>query len=299
MLPMDDLVYLLFLGLNVLVGSLSNAFIVAVNVTDLLQGRKLNYVDQIIVTVALNNLCSLFISAVDNMAYYLWESLYYVTDMYQVFVFLFFLLITTRSWLTASLCVFYCVKIVPFHHPLLSWFRLRLSILVYWILFVSTVGALALNLPVVWEYSVVFPSNATANGTEATRLQLVWHLPYTVAQGIFAAVLPFSFGVLSIALILLSLHRHAGRMNHNISQPQREALSRAVKTMSALLFLFLCFYLENILLIFNVFPLESMGETMCTLLIASYPTAQSAILIQGNSKLKSKILKMFHCAHSG
>ncbi|KAJ1125812.1 hypothetical protein NDU88_004230 [Pleurodeles waltl] len=201
---------------------------------------------------------------------------------------------SSSVWLTACLCVFYCVKIVDFNHPLFIWLKLRISKVVLWLQLWSVVEPLVLSFPVYWDSHSNLNDNSTVdrkfNSTVPAEKGKLLKSYLDVAETLGFCI-PLLLGVLSIAPIFPSLYRHTRRMKENalgFSEPRLGAHIGAARILGSLLLIYLVIILTIFLAALLKSELSLMVSEICIALITP---AESIILILGNTKLKHALWK--------
>ncbi|XP_029437358.1 taste receptor type 2 member 40-like [Rhinatrema bivittatum] len=301
MFPLFTLVSLTILGFNSVAGVLTNTFIVAVNFMDRGQGQTLNPSDLILFTMAVFNICFQGTMSTNDFFIFFWEKVYFSDWVYPIFTVLLLFTIFCSFWLTVCLCGFYCLQIILFSHPFLVCLKRGISKLVPWLLFWSMLLSLALSVPAIFNISKEPHQNSTVDLMSNTTLEEAVpsvSLTYLLISSIFGSCLPLLLVGASASLIITSLCKHATRMEQSVSGfsgPHKKASMEAAKTITSLLFLYISFYVSQILLILNTFPTTSSWFCVCLIIIYCYSPMQSLILITGSPKLK----RLFHCPCCG
>ncbi|XP_069057759.1 taste receptor type 2 member 9-like [Pleurodeles waltl] len=285
-----------------MVGILASAFIVAVNLLDWARGRSLNTCDFILIALGISGACSQCLQVAELYISNLLVNAYESGHSYKV---LFQFLMWNSScnlWVTASLCIFYCIKIVDFNHRMFIWLKLRISKVVHWLLLGSVVGPLVFTAPMYWYVYITFNPNSTTVMTSISTVSgasLNIQSSYSFVVDALCFCLPLLLGIFSIALILTSLYRHTRRMKENalsFSAPRRGAHIGAARNVGSLLLL-------NIVLLLTVplkvIPPSSLLNAVLWTIIASSVPAESVIVILGNTKLKQALYKVLRPFRKG
>ncbi|XP_030066122.1 taste receptor type 2 member 40-like [Microcaecilia unicolor] len=293
-----DVVIEIILLSEAFIGILTNSLTVTINVQDWIKYGSLNSCDKILLTIGLSNIAFQCIMISNDMCMLLWIEVFVLDYVYLIFFVLLMLMIYNSFWLTASLCIFYCIKIITFHHPVLAWLKLRISKIVPFLLLGSVIGPFLLIVPAVWDTYKDYGLNVSAslidNSTfKSYRLRQTFS--YSTASLLLGCCMPFLLVLLSIILILTSLCRHARRMENNtggFNKPRLEAHIGAAKTVIFLLFHYIVFYTAEVLLLFDTFQLASLWSVLCMILVYAFAPIQSVILILGNSSLKQAVRRI-------
>ncbi|XP_069057667.1 taste receptor type 2 member 40-like [Pleurodeles waltl] len=194
-------------------------------------------------------------------------------------------------WLNAWICVFYCIKIVNFSHPLCLRLKFRISAMLPWLVVVSLLASLAVNVSRIWSFGEL-PTNisTTINATSSSTSDGI-HLFHKLLMFITGCLVPQIMIVITAVLVLTSLYRHTRRMQQNntgfTTGPSVEAHTSAAKTILSLVTLYACFTLAAMLGVKDEnWYTESATYYIYMFIGVSYPSINSLILIFGNPKLK-------------
>lgn len=135
-------------------GVLLNIYIIGVNAADRRRGRPLSLCDKILVLMAANNICLqsdmnictfLFVIFPEMLQYH---KVYSVISVFLIFQFYF------SFWITATLCVFYCLRIVNFKLSFFIYLKTNITDVVTRFLVGSAVGSFAISLASIWEINL-------------------------------------------------------------------------------------------------------------------------------------------------
>ncbi|XP_075687756.1 taste receptor type 2 member 40-like [Rhinoderma darwinii] len=287
--------FLIILVIEVFTGVLTNVFIVVVNFRDWLRGQSLNSSDKLMVSLALSNLSFSCINAAIIVCTILFSSILMVDYIFYTLYMIMSYSIFSSSWLSASLCLFFCLKIISFKHGCMAWMKTNITTVVPWLILLSQVFSIVSSLPMIWSITKVFALNST-NAFETNRTLTFIGYKMNVTYNLFSLLInccvPFIFVIAATGRIIVSLCTHAHHMKQNMEDrgPSLKAHQGAARTMMSLLILYLIFYVVEIGLGFL-----SMLDPLywvCFLLIVSFPTLQSIIFIAGNAKLKQTFLNL-------
>ncbi|XP_069098199.1 taste receptor type 2 member 40-like [Pleurodeles waltl] len=307
MLPVLAVLSVSILGISTLAGIITNAFIVAVNLYIRDQGVRQNACDLIVCTLGISNILFLFTMTINDFCTFLWSGKYFTAEIYSYFNVLIFFPIFSSFWFTVCLCVFYCIQILIFTQPLLIKVKKNFSHFVPWLLMWSVLISLAISVPAAWSVDYELKKNTSTDLT--VNITLVGEIPklnlyYLLISNIIGCTVPLLLVGISNVLIIKSLVAHAKQMlsSTSSSTTRGEAGLRAAKTVTLLLFLYITFYISEILMFIDMFPPTSPWFTVCLIVIYLYSPIQSVILILGSPKLRStslKILSQFACCKWG
>ncbi|XP_040211599.1 taste receptor type 2 member 40-like [Rana temporaria] len=296
--------------------STANAAIVTVSILEFIMGETFNVGILVVSSENLkrgNNVAELiyffmgfaniFIQAmltVLNLFYNHWPDLFNKREVYLALFTLFSCLMQYSSWLTAWLCAHYCITIANINHPalvrlkrVLSSFRLHV--------FVMSILPFVLCLVPIWFVSVALDVQCPDLCTFLSTFHAVHVLSpaYTTVNLLVTSILPFALSFLSTGITAFSLIRHMWRMKQKSSgmfPPNLQVVINATKTMILFLTLSVSFYVSELLIfLMTKLDISQILRVTSWLVVMSYPTAQAAIIIQANSKMKTWFLGRF-CA---
>ncbi|XP_036614645.1 taste receptor type 2 member 134-like [Trichosurus vulpecula] len=203
-------------------------------------------------------------------------------------------------WFTTWLAVFYCVKISSFTHPVFLWLKWRISRFVPWLLLWSLlISALICISPFLKTY-LVFQLPDTGNYSEKTTLddmRYASHRHFFMPLQLFILLIPFSFFLVSTILLISSLCRHMGNMQHHSAGPQDPSMQVHITTLKSLFF-FLILYTSYVLpLIISLrAPILVCSSQFWIWEVVIYAgiSIHPAFLILNSSKLRRALKKMLH-----
>ncbi|XP_069057676.1 taste receptor type 2 member 39-like [Pleurodeles waltl] len=297
-----QIIFLAFNSTALLIGITTNTCMAAVISTQSAVIRLLSTSNRLLlIAVALANILLQCCSAGCVLLRFLWKDVFFKDCVWKNFYILFPIFFFSNIWFNSWLCTFYCIKIVNFSHALLARIKLRFSGMVPWLLLGSVLASIVINVP-----DTVYISNLSTLSTTANTTFVVEDYQYNnfqimlmIAMGCLA---PLVVIVASSVLVLTSLYRHTQLMQQNMEGlnggPNMAAHIKAAKTILSLLVLFIFYAVVSI-----VGLTQDAGDTihakfyitLCA--YNSYPSINSLILILGNPKLKTAIIKGFSIQH--
>ncbi|XP_044307030.1 taste receptor type 2 member 4-like [Varanus komodoensis] len=267
-----------------LCGLISNGFIVTVAIIQWTKRRSLSSNEQLLMILGISNFCitvllaaSLIGNQLNNRSYLLLQIIF------RVAIFLLY----SRFWLTAWLCVFYCLKIVNSTYSAFLWCKLRISQLIPHLLAASLVVSFFLSVFSILHLPVQSQSNTTACTANMTQAKM--GIDFSRDRILLLSLgsgCPLLVVSLCSILIVASLCRHICRMRSAASSfksHQTEAHIKAAGTVVFLLILYLLFYVAESLPLIVGFEGSDLFEL---LVLMVYAPAQATILVLVNPKLK-------------
>ncbi|XP_040296059.1 taste receptor type 2 member 9-like [Bufo bufo] len=270
-------------------GVLFNSYIIIQNILDWRHGKRLSLCDKILVLMAVNNI---FLQCDMNVATFLYivfpgmvqyKNAYYTLSVFLIFQFYF------SFWITAGLCIYYCLRIVSFKHHLFVQLKMNISEVVPRFLMLAGMGSFGISLFSIWNIEVS-PSSENTNLSTGIFINNILLSPsYKVLTIVVGCCLPFVLTLLSIVLTLSSLITHTQSMRNNkagFSVPRLDAHIRAARIMILLMVLYTAFYISEVYLLASSLSIDNFWEVMSLIFVLIYPTAQSLTIILGNAKLR-------------
>ncbi|XP_062977648.1 taste receptor type 2 member 8-like [Elgaria multicarinata webbii] len=275
-----------------LCGLISNGFIVTVKITEWAKSKRLTSSNQLLLSIGISNCISTILMVVDFLCEFLTDTrnsiLVEIINGIAAFA------VYCRFWLTALLCVFYCIKIVNSNNSLFLWCKMRISWLMPQLLMGCLVISMIISIFSIRQTSMQSKSNTTANIRNVTQAKTTISF-YTSYQLLFLSICsgcPLLVVLLCSILVVASLCRHVCRMTSKESSFrnfQTEAHVRAAGTMLSLLILYLLLYLtENVAVL--IYTYKNRFVYVVALLV--YAPAQATILILVNPKLNQEATRM-------
>ncbi|XP_075063421.1 taste receptor type 2 member 40-like [Mixophyes fleayi] len=295
MLPTFLVLSMTILGVSTLMGLFTNTIIIAVNVIDKVKGKTLSPSDLILVTMGVSNVIFQFIMLANDFLSLLESTLYFSKEVYLIFSVVLNMPIFSSFWFTACLSINYYFQIVIFTHPFLIRIKQAVFRFIPQLLMASIFVSLGTCLPVIW-YTIIYDNdfNMTSNETvEISYPEL--NMLYLIISNLISCSLPLVLAGIANGLIIRSLVTHTLKSDRNEKgdlSARAEGRIRAARTISCLLFIYISFYISEILMFTDAFPPSSPGLCACLIVIYSYSPAQSIVLIFGSPKLKQAAVKI-------
>ncbi|XP_075048222.1 taste receptor type 2 member 40-like [Mixophyes fleayi] len=297
MLPVFILVSVIVLGISTVMVVFTNSFIIVVNLLDKVKGKKLNPTDLIVVTLCVSNILFQFIMLINDYMNFLDGEVLFTDEVYITYTVMLILSIYSSFWFTVCLSINYYLQIVISTHPLLIRLKLGSSQLVPQLIMASIFISLATGLPAAWNFHKE-PQNFNMSSNQSVELFLpTLNVVYLLPSTLISCSFPLILVGIANGLIIKSLvtHTHTSDRNSNGDLSARaEGRVRAARTISCLLFLYISFYISEILAFIEIFPPNSPGFCFCLIVMYSYSPAQSIVLIFGSPKLKQVSLHLIH-----
>ncbi|XP_011833433.1 PREDICTED: taste receptor type 2 member 1 isoform X1 [Mandrillus leucophaeus] len=293
MLESHLIISFLFAVIQFLLGTFTNGIIVVVNGIDLIKHRKMAPLDLLLSCLAVSRFfLQLFIFYINVVVIFLIEFITCSASCaFLVFV------NELELWLATWLGIFYCAKVASVPHPLFIWLKMRISKLVPWmilgsLLYVSVIcifHSKYTGFMVPYFLRNLFFQNATIQTEVKQAIQIF--------SFVAELLVPLLIFLVAVLLLIFSLGRHTRQMRNMVAGsrvPGRGAHISALLSILSFLILYISHYLIKAFLFSLKFHVKRFIFLFCILVIGTYPSGHSLILILGNPKLKQNT-KKFLC----
>ncbi|XP_053552356.1 taste receptor type 2 member 1-like [Bombina bombina] len=270
-----------------LLGLATNGFILLVSIWAKIQHRLPASSDYFICSLAMSNLFLQVSSAGNWMCELFQESHPFCNIIYVLKMISSSCNLVLSSWL----CVFYCSRIVVFHHCTLIWLQRTIKSSYKYFIFFSVFLCVLMGIPLMWtrkedgftiqSFNSSIPGNKTI---KYTYMNL-----YRTFLVLFVYCIPLLCVLLSAGLILRSLSKHMRRLHITMRaghEVRMEAHLQAGYTVLSLLILFIGYFVNSIIILIDVFPEGDTRLFICYLASFVYCLAHGMVLIRGNVKLR-------------
>lgn len=205
----------------------------------------------------------------------------------------------TNLWVSACLCVFYCIKIANFRHTFFTYLKAKIDGMVPWLLLVSVLLSLAIGILI---YNVA--QEAEFGNFDFTSLGNLWKLSIRVDERVFPVFLAAGLGfavsfmavIFSAFLLLFSLWRHKLRMQTN--SMKNHSVDVHIKAIKYILSFFFLYTINFICLVLALaYATKEANPLMFLVSVVQYafPAVHSLILIFSNPNLKKTLLRALPC----
>ncbi|XP_063280015.1 taste receptor type 2 member 105-like [Prinia subflava] len=281
--------------LEAFAGMWINAFIVCVLSIGWITKKTLNS-NEILLLLGCSRICSLCVSWAYALLSFIYPNYLYVHPILQILTFSVIFFNFSNLWVSASLCVFYCIKIANFRNTFFIYLKVKIDRMVPWLLLGSVLSALALGSVI-----CTFTETVQGNNLTITYLRNFWDTSIRMDKHFTSSFFLAGFGyassfmaVVSSALFLLfSLWRHKRKMQTNSMEDlNMEAHIKAMKSILSFLVMytinFVCLILSTIYAIKN----ENTMTLLIFIYLHAFPGVHSLILIFSNPKLEKALLRI-------
>ncbi|NXQ08296.1 T2R41 protein, partial [Vidua macroura] len=275
-----------------------NAFLVCVLCIAWVKKKTLNSNEKILLLLGCSRFCYLCIAWVCYSLSIAYPNYLYVQPTFQLIIFFQSFFTCSNLWVSACLCVFYCIKIANFRNRFFIYLKVKTDRIVPWLLLASLLSALAISI-IAYDMAVTELSNSR-NSTGQGNFSKV---SGEMAENFFQTFFIYGFGfvtsfipVICSALLLFCLWRHKCKMQKNSMNSL--SMDAHIKAMKSILSFFIMYSINFIFLILSVIN-STKGENyvafLSLLFLCAFPGVHSLILIFSNPKLEKTLLRILCC----
>ncbi|KAM7061049.1 taste receptor type 2 member 7-like [Acridotheres tristis] len=290
---------LAIISLEAFAGMWINAFMVCVLCIGWVKKKTLNSNEKILLLLGCSRFWSLCFSWVYSFIYTIYPD--YLYDHAIVTLLGSFAAVFNYSnlWVSACLCVFYCIKIANFRNSFFIYLKVKIDRIVPWLLLGSGVFALSIGIVTYDLYSTV-----QSKDLNFTCLGNFWEASIKMDKHFSASLFLTGFGyaasfmavIFSAVSLLFSLWRHKCTMQTNsMKDLSMEAHIRAMKSILSFLVMYSINFACLVLSIIYIMTNNNNVTLFISLYLYVYPGVHSLILIFSNPKLEKALLKIFSC----
>ncbi|KAM4902819.1 taste receptor type 2 member 9-like [Sylvia borin] len=287
------------ISLEVFAGMWINAFILCVLCIGWVKKRTLNSNDKILLLLSCTRISYLCFSWVNNSVSRIYPKYFYVQPTLQLLSSFTTFFNHSNLWVSACLCVFYCIKIANFRNSFFIYLKVRIDRMVPWLLLGSGISALAMGI-------IAYDLNETVRRKNFTFtcLRNIWKESIRMDKHFFPAFFLAGFGyaasfmavIFSAVFLLFSLWRHKHKMQTNsMKDLSVEAHIRAMKSILSFLIMYSINFVCLILTVNYTMKNENTMTFLISIYLYAFPGVHSLILICSNPKLEKALLKMVSC----
>ncbi|NWW83480.1 TA2R9 protein, partial [Climacteris rufus] len=199
-------------------------------------------------------------------------------------------------WVSACLCVFYCLKIANFRNSFFSYLKVKSDRMVPWLLLGSEILALAIGII---AYDIA--DKPHCNNRNSTGQGNFWKANIKMDKHFFPSFFLSGFGyaasfmavVLSAVFLLFSLWRHKHKMQTNSMKSL--SMDAHIRAMKSILSFLVMYSINFVCLVLNMVYATKKGSPVTFLIQVfqyAFPGVHSLILIFSNPKLEKTLLKI-------
>uniref|UniRef100_A0A8C9NN00 Taste receptor type 2 n=1 Tax=Serinus canaria TaxID=9135 RepID=A0A8C9NN00_SERCA len=287
--------------LEVFAGMWINAFIVCVLCIAWVKKKTLNSNEKILLLLGCSRFWYLCLSWIYVFVSNIFPYFLLVHPIFQLLQGSYCFFNCSNLWVSACLCVFYCIKIANFRNRFFVYLKVKIDRMVPWLLLGIVIFSLIFGI---LAYESI--DKAVCKSLNFTCQERFWKATIGIEEHFFPLYFITGFlsttsfmAVIFAALFLLfSLWRHKCKMQTNsMNSLNMDAHIRAMKS----IFSFLVMYSINFifLILTLIYSMEYRNHFiviyLANLIQHAYPGVHSLILIFSNPKLEKTLLRIVSC----
>ncbi|NXV06266.1 TA2R7 protein, partial [Cettia cetti] len=208
----------------------------------------------------------------------------------------------SNIWISACLCVFYCIKIANFRDSFFIYLKEKIDRMVSWLLLGSVLLALLFSI-LVYRISNETHCSSQNYSSQGYYLKHIIRVDEHVVPIFFFTGLVFSTSLTAVMcsalLLLFSLWRHKCKMQANsMNSLSMEAHIKAMKSILSFLLMYSINFIFFILTLIYARKKENHVAFFIFAFLYAFPGVHSLILIFSNPKLEKTLIKILSCVKS-
>ncbi|KAM5152762.1 taste receptor type 2 member 4-like [Mantella aurantiaca] len=296
----NQLSFMIILFLELSTGMFMYLFVTCVLYCDFIKTKTLSSSYKIVLCLSVSNLCYgvVLLVVLLDFVYSLG-----ISSMYTAYIYVYMLLLTISScaWLSASLGLFYFVKISSFESGCFSWMKRNIGSIVPWMLLgnlpVSLINSALSSLFFVFSPKL---SHNTTDGAMSLISTFSQSSTAFIHSAIANSIGPFSVLFFTTLYSAVFLKKHSQRMKKSVQMPNSEQLrsyDKVVWRMTQSLLFYGIYYIVMVTVYFVIITQLEFGFWLSFLILALFPVVQSVLLVIANPKLKAAWNDLFTRVH--
>ncbi|XP_027765394.1 taste receptor type 2 member 9-like [Empidonax traillii] len=273
-----------------------NAFIVSVICMSWMRKKTLNSNEKILLAVGCSRFWWLCVSWVFSFLSVIYPNYLHGHPIFQLSNSAQNFLNCSNFWVSACLCVFYCIKIATFRNSFFIYLKVKVDRMVPWLLLGSVFFSLVIGIVVYNVTDKTFCKNLNLTCEECiweAGIRIEEHfLPFCFIIGLGFAT-PFTAVIFSALLILFSLWRHKRNMQTNSMKDL--SMDAHIKAMKCILSFFIMYSMNFVFFILSLTSAMKRQNHLVFLFYVfqyAFPGFHSIIVIFSNPNLKKTLLKI-------
>ncbi|XP_060092496.1 taste receptor type 2 member 8-like [Heteronotia binoei] len=297
--------FLIVFGIKSIVSLLGNGFILAVNGQSWLRSKKMLPCEFLLTILSLSRFLLQWVIVSSQFVYFSSPETYTYGINQQAFSLSWMYLNIASLWCATWLNVFYCVKVINFAHQFFVWLKPRIGVLVSRFLGISLLAFIICSVPPIMTYyeekncrNHIGTLAEDISRSETCGSRLLTKL--SPLQFSFTAI-NFSICLMASLVLLLSLWRHTRNLKKGGLSPKdlsTKAHLRVMKPLLLLLFFYIVHFPAMIIVMGDILQYGKLERLISDIVLASYPSAHSVILIVTNPKLKKAYIHILNLKRS-
>ncbi|NXC87643.1 TA2R7 protein, partial [Cercotrichas coryphoeus] len=288
------------ISLETFAGMWINAFIVCVLCIGWVRKKTLNSNEKILLLLGCSRFWYLCFSWVYCSLSITYTHYLYVQPTFQLIVFFQSFFNCSNLWVSACLCVFYCIKIANFRNSFFIYLKVKTDLIVPWLLLASVLSALAIGI-VAYDMADTELNDCQNSTGQGHFSKEIGHMDENFFQTYFiygfGFVTSFTAVICSALLLLFSLWRHKSKMKKN--SMNSVCMDAHIKAMKSVLSFLIMYSINFIFLILTLIPStkeEKHVAFLSLLYLYAFPGVHSLLLVFTNPKMeKALIIWLLSC----
>ncbi|NXL60987.1 TA2R9 protein, partial [Chordeiles acutipennis] len=289
--------FMVIISLQAFVGMWINAFVVSVLCIGLVKKKTFNSNEKILLFLGCSRFWFLCITWVYYFLTIIYPWCFHIHPIPQLFAAFQSFFNSSNLWVSACLCIFYCIKIVNFRYIFFFYLKAKIDRIVSWLLLGSVVLSLLVSI-LAYNFTDETHYNSSTKYGNFWKLDLrtdQYFFPLFFISG-FEFATAFMAVILSALPLLFSLWRHKCKMQTNSEKTlSMDANIKAIKSVLAFLVIYTINFTCLILTLIYLTKNESLLMFLILVFQYAFPALHSLILIFSNPKLEKTLLKTLHC----
>ncbi|NWS01719.1 TR105 protein, partial [Motacilla alba] len=276
-----------------------NAFLICVLCIGWVKKKTLNSNEKILLLLGCSRIFYLCFSWVYCSLSITYPNYLYVQPTFQLIVFFQAFFNCSNLWVSASLCVFYFIKIANFRNRFFIYLKVKTDRIVPWLLLASLLSALAIAI-IAYDLAVtnlIISCNSTGKGNfskTSGKMDENFFQIYFIYG--FGFVVSFTAVISSALLLLFSLWRHKCKMQKNsMNSLSMDAHIKAIKSILSFFIMYSINFIFLILSLINSTKEDNYVAFLSLLFLYAFPGVHSLILIFSNPKLEKTLIRILSC----
>ncbi|XP_063183876.1 taste receptor type 2 member 9-like [Chroicocephalus ridibundus] len=294
-----DVMAIVIVSLQTFAGMWINAFMTSVLCIAWLKKKSFNSNEKILLFLGCCRFCFLGITWAYSFLSTIYPRCLYVHPIPQILSAIQSFLNFSNLWVSACLCIFYCLKIANFRNTFFIYLKGKIDRIVSWLLLGSGIFSLVISILVYNSIDEAHSDNFNSTGQGnfwKLNIKMDEHLfPLFFLSGVGFAM-AFMAVIFSALLLLFSLWRHKSKMQTNSGKNlSMDAHVKAMKSILSFSFIYSVNFACLILTMIYATKKANPVVFLSLVLQCAFPSVHSLILIFSNQKLKKTLRRTLSC----
>ncbi|NXN41876.1 TA2R9 protein, partial [Rhinoptilus africanus] len=294
-----DVMTIVIISLQTFAGMWINGFMASVLCVACLKKKSFNANEKILLFLGCCRFCYLGITWVYFFLSIINPWKLFVHTIRQILSAIQSFLNISNLWVSACLCIFYCIKIANFRNIFFIYLKGKIDRIMLWLFLGSMLFALVISILVYKVIDEAHSDNFNCTGREnfwKVNIKTDEHFfPLYFLSGVGFAI-AFMAVISSALLLLFSLWRHKCKMQMNSGKDL--SMDAHVKAMKSILSFFFIYSINFACLVLTlIYSTKKANPVMFLTLVFQYafPSVHSLILIFSNHKLERTLRRTLSC----